>query len=96
MGLLLLVGASCLATSTYYSLRCTGRRKRAGISVPCGQRLADLYSGQNLHLAIKCPRCGHLNNFSTVRVEVLFLRLQAPKEGGHASVRAAAPRLVGN
>jgi len=74
-----------LATSTYYPLRCTG----------CKQRLADLYSGQNLHVAIKCPRCKRLNHFSTVKVEVLFLQLQ-PKGGGRASLRADAPRLAGN
>lgn len=85
-----------MATSTYFPLRCTGQRKRAGVLIPCGQRLADLYSGQNLHVAIKCPRCGHLNHFSTVRVEVLFLQLRAPKESGHASLRADTRRVAGN
>jgi phage FluMu protein Com len=32
-----------------------------------------------MHIAIKCPRCKRHNDFSTIRVEVLFLQLEAPK-----------------
>lgn len=76
-----------LSTHTFFPLRCTG----------CRQRLLDLYSGQNLHVAVKCPRCKKLNHFSTVRVEVLFLQLKHPEEkGGHASLRVGAARVAGN
>jgi phage FluMu protein Com len=65
----------------------------------CKQPLAFLYAGKNIHLTIKCHRCGFVTDFALATVELSEFRVVEGPRGRSeedAALRTHPARMAGN